>query len=114
MVGGVFGSVDGIAPGWLLSLAYGDFSLSSQGEYLFDASDSAESFLYVWSELDWSPVEWFRTGLAFQRTKAYETSLDVQRGVLAGFTYRDVELAGYLFDLGWTDPTFVVAVAAAF
>jgi hypothetical protein len=114
MVGGVFGSVDGVAPGWLLSLAYRQFSLSSQGEYLFDASGSAGNFLYTWSELDWSPVEWFRTGIAIQRTKAYETSLDIQRGVLAGFSYRDVELTGYLFNAGWTEPTIVLALLGTF
>ena len=114
MLGGVFGSVDGIAPGWLLSLAWRSFSLSSQGEYLFDASGSEGNFLYIWSELDWSPVEWLRTGLAIQRTKAYETELDVQRGVLVGVSYREIELAAYLFDLGWTDPTFVLAVVATF
>jgi hypothetical protein len=113
MVGGVFGSVDGVAPGWLLSVGYGPFSLSSQGEYLIDASGSEGNFLYTWGELDWSR-DWFRTGLAVQRTKAYETELEVQRGLLVGASYRSVELAGYVFDLGWTDPTLVLAVTASF
>jgi hypothetical protein len=114
MVGGVFGSTGGLAPGWLLSLAYRSFSLSSQGEYLFVTSGSEDDFLYIWSELDWSPLEWFRTGLAIQRTRVYQTPLEIQRGFLVGLSYRTVEVAGYVFNLGWTDPTVVLAVVATF
>jgi hypothetical protein len=113
MVGGVVGSIDGVAAGLLLSLGYGPFSFSSQSEYFLDASDAGEDFLYTWAELDWSH-EWLRAGLAVQRTRLYETSLDVQRGFLVGVSTRGVELAGYLFNLGWTDPTVVVAVTAEF
>ena len=111
MLGGVFGSVDGIAPGYVLSLGYRQLALASQGEYLFDAAGRSGDFLYTWSELSWSPADWFRTGLVIQRTLAYASSLDVQRGILAAFSWRGVELAAYVFNLGWTTPTVVVAVA---
>jgi hypothetical protein len=111
MLGGVFGSVNGIAPGFLLSLGYRQLALSSQGEYLFDAAGRTGDFLYTWSELSWLPAEWFRTGLAIQRTRAYESSLDVQRGFLVAFSWREVELGAYVFNPGWTTPTWVVAVA---
>jgi len=111
MIGGVFGSVDGIAPGYLLSLGYRQLALSSQGEYLFDVAGRTGDFLYTWSELSWMPAEWFRTGLAIQRTRAYESSLDIQRGFLVAFSWREVELGAYVFNPGWTTPTWVVAVA---
>ncbi len=111
MVAGVFGSVDGIAPGFLLSLGYRQLALFSQGEYLFDAAGRTGDFLYTWSELSWSPAEWFRTGLVIQRTRAYESSLEVQRGFLVAFSWRAIELGAYVFNLGWTTPTVVVSVA---
>lgn len=111
MLGGAFGSVYGIAPGYLLSLGYRQLALSSQTEYLFDAAGRSGDFLYTWSELSWSPAEWLRAGLAVQRTRAYASSLDVQRGFLVAFSWRSVELASYVFNLGWTTPTVVVAVA---
>jgi hypothetical protein len=114
MLGGVFGSTYGIAPGWLLAVGWRSLSLSSQGEYFIDPSDASGNYLYVWSELDWSPVEWFRTGLAIQRTRAYESPLDVQRGFLVGVSYRSLAFTGYVFNLGWTDPTVVLAVVATF
>ncbi len=113
MLGGVFGSTSGFAPGWLLSLEYKAVSLSSQGEWLVDTSSSSGDFLYSWSELSWAPLEWLRAGLAIQRTRTYDTGLEIQRGFLVGFTYRDVELAAYVFNLGWQSPTVVVAVAIA-
>jgi hypothetical protein len=72
MIGVVVGNAPGIAPGYRISLTYKrleKFELSSQGEYLFDTKDTSESFFYNWSELSYSPVEWFHTGLVAQKTK---------------------------------------------
>jgi hypothetical protein len=112
MIGGVFGRLNGIAPGYLLTLGYGALALSSQGEYVFDAAGRAGDFLYTWSELGWSLAQWFRAGLAIQRTRAYATPLDVQRGLFAALSWGgDFEVAAYVFNPGWTTPTVVVALA---
>ena len=73
------------------SLSYRKFTIDSQGEYLFDTKRSA-SFFYNWSEASYSPVEWLRAGIVIQRTKAYQTSLDTQRGLLVAFTIRGLIL----------------------
>jgi hypothetical protein len=114
MVGGVFGDLNGIAPGYNLSLSYGKVELSSQTEYVFDLQDRSGNFFYTWSELTYSPVDWFRAGLVVQRTKAYETELDIQRGLLVGFSYKKIDFTGHVFNFGWTDPTVVLAVAVNF
>ena len=114
MVGGVFGDLNAIAPGYNLSLSYWKVELSSQTEYVFDLQDRSGNFLYTWSELTYSPVDWFRAGLVVQRTKAYETELDVQRGLLAGFSYKNFDFTAHVFNFGWTDPTVVLAVAVNF
>ncbi len=114
MLGGVFGDITGVAPGYNFSLAYQNFSLFSQGEYVFDVGDSSGNFFYTWSELSWSPWEWLRAGLAVQRTKAYQSELDIQRGFLVGVSYKSVSFTTYVFNLGWTDPTVVLAVAFNF
>jgi hypothetical protein len=114
MLGGVFGELTGVAPGYNLSLGYKRFALSSQGEYFFQTGDSSGNFFYTWSELTYSPLDWFRAGIVVQRTKAYRSDLDVQRGLLVGFTYKRIDLATYVFNFGWTEPTVVVAVALNF
>ncbi len=114
MVGGVFGKLNGIAPGYLLSLSFGRFSLSSQAEYVFDLSDRSGNFFYSWSEFSYSPLEWFRAGIAAQRTKVYQTDLDIQRGLLVGFSGKRLDLTTYVLNFGWTDPTVIVAVGVKF
>jgi hypothetical protein len=45
-----------------------------------------------------------------QHTKAFHTSLDVQRGFLVGVSRKQVEFTTYIFNAGWTDPTVVLEV----
>jgi hypothetical protein len=107
MIGGIFGNTTGIAPGYEVSLSYKKVSLSSSGEYVFDTKERGGSFFYSWPQLTYSPSGWLRVGLVAQRTKAYHTNLDVQRGLLVGLSHKNVQFTTYVFNLGWTDPTWV-------
>jgi hypothetical protein len=109
MLGGVFGDVEGVAPGYRLSLTHGWFELASEGEYFIDTHDHEENYFYTWTEVAGYPVDWFRAGLAVQRTRAYESDLDVQRGPFVGFTYKALDVAGYVFN-PFDDPTYVLAL----
>ena len=114
MLGGVFGRSYGVAPGYKGSLSWWKLELYSESEYVFDTGDSSESFFYNWSELALSPVEWFRFGLVTQRTRVYQTDRDVQRGVLAGFSYKNASLSAYVFNPDESKPTVVASVALDF
>lgn len=114
MIGGVLGNTTGVAPGYLFSLSYKRFELSSQGEYVFDTKDRSGSFFYSWPQLTYSPLDWFNVGLVAQRTKAYHTQFDVQRGVLVGFSHKRLNFTTYIFNLGWTDPTLVFELGVDF
>ena len=114
MLGGVFGDLTGVAPGYELTLTWRKLALSTQGEFVFDTGNSSGSYFYIWSELSYAPVDWFRAGLAVQRTKLYHTSLDIQRGFLVGLNHKNFEFTTYVFNLGWTDPTIVFAVGVTF
>ena len=91
MAGGVFGETKGVAPGYELTVSLGPFELYSEGEYVVDVEDSDNNFLYNWSQLSYSPLEWLSVGLVSQRTRTYETGLDVQRGFLVGLDAREPE-----------------------
>jgi hypothetical protein len=112
MVGATFGDLEGVAPGYELTLSYDRFSLYDEGEYLVDLDDSDGNFLYNWLELNYVPLDWLRVGLVAQRTRAYETGLDVQRGLLAGVTYKNAEFALYLFNPGGDDAMVVCGLSA--
>lgn len=114
MLGAVFGNTNGVAPGGNLSLSYKRVRLFSQMEYVIDTIDKSGSFLYSWNELVYSPTEWFHAGLVSQRTRAYHTSLDVQRGMSLGFSHKMVDFTTYIFNAGWTDPTVVLGLTFSF
>ena len=113
MVGGVFGETTGVAPGYSGSLSWRKLELYSEGEHVFDSGGSSDDFLYNWSELTFAPVEWFRFGLVTQRTRLYQTDRDIERGVLAGFSFKKMSLTGYVLNPD-DDPTLVFGVELAF
>ena len=114
MLGGVLGDTTGIAPGYRGSLSWWKLELYSEGEYVFDTGNWADSFFYNWSELSVSPVDWFRFGLVGQRTHAYQSSVDIQRGLLAGFTYEKMDFTTYVFNLDESKPTWVFSLGLRF
>jgi hypothetical protein len=114
LLGVVFGDVSGIAPGYQGSLGGWKLELYSEGEYVFDTTDSAESFFYNWSELSFLPGDRFRVGIVAQRTRAYETGRDMQRGVLAGGSFRRLDVSAYVFNPDDGDPVWVVAAELGF
>ena len=103
---------------WIRSIASRKSSskleLYSEGEYVFDTANSSDSFFYKWSELTLAPAERFRFGMATQRTRVYKTDRDIQRRVLAGFSFKRVSLTGYVLNPDEGKPTFVFAVGLTF
>jgi hypothetical protein len=94
--------------------AYERWKAEPAGEYVFDVVDSANNYFYNWAQLGYSPLDWLTVGLASQRTRVYQTGLDVQRGFFVGFAYRSLSLNVYVFNPGWETPTVVSSVAISF
>jgi hypothetical protein len=110
MLGGVFGDTTGIAPGYKGSLSWWKLELYSEGEYVVDTGDSSGSFFYNWSELTLAPVNWLRLGMVTQRTRAYKTDREIQRGFLVGLSYRKASFTTYVFN---PDQSKLMTVLAA-
>jgi hypothetical protein len=87
MIGVVFGSLKGFAPALELELSYKAFDFYTENEYVIDQAGGMYNFFYTWTELGFSPVERFRTGISAQRTRLYETGLDIQRGIFAEYSF---------------------------
>jgi hypothetical protein len=114
MVGGVFGNLNGVAPGYLITLTYKRVQLYSDGEYVFDAQNRGGNFFYSWNQITYSPLKWLQAGLVSQRTRVYHTILDVQRGILVRFTHKNVNFTINVFNFGWTTPTEVLSLGFNF
>ena len=59
-------------------------------------------------------MDWFQLGLVAQRMRACQTDLDVQRGLLLGFSWKKVDLGAYLFNPDRDQPTWVFSVSVNF
>jgi hypothetical protein len=114
MIGVVFGSTNGVAPGYELSLTFKKVELSTQGEYVVDFDNHTGNFFYSWNELVYSPTGWFHVGVVTQDTRAYNTPLDIQRGVSVGVSKGKLDFTTYIFNFGWTDPTIVMGPSFKF
>lgn len=110
MLGGVCGDVAAVAVGYNGSLSWWKLELYSEGEQLFDTGDSSDSFFYNWSELALAPVDHFRVGLVSQRTRAYRSDREIQRGALIGATYKKLDMSAYVFNPDDDERTLVVAL----
>jgi hypothetical protein len=114
MIGGVFGETNGIAPGLEFTITYKKLQLYSANEYVFDTTTKSGNFFYTWTQLAYSPLEWFNFGYVVQRTRAYQTPLEIQRGLLVGFTYKKVGFTTQVFNIGEADPTTVLSLGYRF
>jgi hypothetical protein len=114
MLGGVFGDITGIAPGYTISISYETIEFFTQGEYFFDAGNRSGNFFYNWSELSCAPVTWFRAGIVLDRTRALGSNFEIRRGPLVGFKYKKVDFTTYWLSPGSRDATFIFTVALNF
>ncbi len=114
MVGVVFGAMNGGAPGYELSLTWKKLEVSTTGEVVFFANDRTSNFFYSWAQAGYSPTDWLSLGIASQKTRAYQTALNVQRGVFMGFSHRNTSLTTYVFNAGWTEPSVVLTLGYTF
>jgi hypothetical protein len=109
MIGVVFGDTDGIAPGLEATIGAGRFELYTEIEYVIATDDDGDDFTYSWTELAWSPNERFRAGIVAQRTRAYDTDVDIQRGCFVGAMLQRIGVTAYVFEPFDDDRTWVVS-----
>jgi hypothetical protein len=114
MLGGVFGDTTGIAPGYKGSLGWRKLELYSEGEYVVDTRSSSGDFFYNWSELSLTPVKALRVGLVTQRTRAYQSDRELQRGFLVGLALKRVNFTAYVFNPDESKPVVVLGLGLNF
>jgi hypothetical protein len=101
-------------PAFTFTLTCRAFSLYSENEYVWVPSDNGESFYYNWSELAWDPLEWLGVGIVTQRTRAYETDREMERGVFARFSGGRLNGTLYWLNPGSDDDVAIVSFGVEF
>lgn len=104
MAAGVVGRLNGLAVGLEVTLDFKGFEFYSELEHMFDLNDMGNDFFYNWTDFSFAPTEWLFFGLSGQRTRLYNSKLDIQRGFFAGGSYRRFEVSAYLYNLGFDEP----------
>jgi hypothetical protein len=113
ILGVVVGDLEGVAPGYEGSLSWRALELYSEGEYVFDKAGVEGDYFYNWSELTLAVAERWRVGLVTQRTRAWESDRDVQRGLVVGLTLAHADLAAYVLNPD-DDATMIVSLSLEF
>jgi hypothetical protein len=98
LFGVVLGNTMGVAPGAEVEIAWRRLSLYAESEYVFDLEESDSSFFYTWSETTIALTEFLRAGLVVQRTRTYESGLDIQRGLLVELSRGKVSFGFHWFN----------------
>jgi len=114
LLGGAWGTTRAFVPALEASVAWKQFDLYIEAEYVRDSNERTSSYYYAWSELGFRPFEWLRVGIAGQRTKAYSNERDIQRGPFAQMTWGPVTVGGYWFNPGSSEQVFVGMIGATF
>lgn len=114
MIGAAAGRTDGIAPGLEITLSYFGFELYSESEYLFDFASSEYNFFYSWADLTYSPTDWLWFGISGQRTQLYQSDVEVERGLILGGSYRNIEITSYFYNPFTEDFFFMLSLATEF
>jgi hypothetical protein len=105
MIGVAVGRTDGVAPGLEFTLSYAGFELYSESEYLFDFESEENNFFYSWTDLTYSPLDWLWLGISGQRTRLYQTDVEIERGLILGSAYKNFEITSYFYN-PFTDEFF--------
>jgi len=114
LLGGAWGTTQAFVPGLEASVAWKQFDIYVEAEYVVDSHERTDSYFYAWSELGFRPVEWLRIGVAGQRTRIYSNERDIQRGPFAQATWGPVTVGGYWFNPGSSDQVLVGMIGATF
>ena len=114
MAGVLLGRIDGIAGGLEITFNYFEFQLYSEMEYVFDFKSSSNNFFYNWTDLTYSPLDWFFAGLSTQRTKVYQTNSDFQWGPFTGVEYKGLGLTFYFYNPGSDDFYLILTLDYSF
>jgi len=110
MAGVAFGRTTGIVPALEAELGYGIADLYLESEYLIDLNEKEWSFFYTWLDLGVSPGDLFRVGLSAQRTRLFQTPLELDRGLFVELTPDVGAVSLYAFNV-FTDNWFMVISA---
>jgi hypothetical protein len=85
MGGVVFGNTNGLAPGLEMEVTWKKLDFYSESEQVFDFNTKDNNFYYQYGEVAFRPIHALRFGAVVQRTRLFESALELQRGLFTEY-----------------------------
>lgn len=98
IAGAVMGGFNGGSLGVNISLAYKNFYLYAQPQYSFSLENSINNFIYSWTDITYSPLNWLSIGVSLQHTKPYKSSGYFENGLVIEAAYKKLTFPVYIFN----------------
>ncbi len=118
MVGGLVGRTNAFAAGALIQLDFSRLSFYSEAEYVFDivayGNDYFSNYFYTWTDISYALADWLEVGLSVQNLRTYQSSPDIQRGLLISTSVKEVDITGYFYSSLTADPFFILTLSKDF
>lgn len=108
MVGFAVGNTDGIIPGLEAALEWKKFDFYSESEYVINFAGGENNFFYTWTELAIAPIKNLRAGISGNRTRLFQSDLDIQKGVFAQYSFWKLTTGVHYFN-PFSNDSFVIA-----
>jgi hypothetical protein len=99
MIGGMTGDANGGSLALNTEFDFRRFNFSSQSQYSVNADSRLNNFFYSWSELSYQPLDWLFAGVSIQNTQVYRVATIHEPGLLLGFSFNEIEIPIYSFNL---------------
>lgn len=108
MAGAVIGNFNGGSLAANIGLGYKDFYLFSQPQYTFSLQNSIDNYIYHWTDLTYSPLDWLSVGVSVQHTKPHYDKSTLEKGIVAELAYKKWTFPLYVFNPHVADRYFVL------
>jgi hypothetical protein len=108
IIGFVVGNTDGIVPGFEGSLRWKKFDFYSESEYVFNFDGKENNFFYTWTELAISAFRNFRTGISANKTRLFQSDLEIQKGIFTQYSFWKLTAGVHYFN-PFSDEEYVIA-----
>ena len=114
ILGFAFGNLNAVVPGLETSLTWKKFDFYSENEYVFDFEGKENNFFYNWSELGITAFDRLRAGISINRTRLFQSDLELQKGIFAQYSFWKLTAGVYYFDPFSTDNYLIATLGIEF
>jgi len=114
IAGIVFGRLSAALAGLETDLNFKRLNFNSQSEWVIDFAGKEGNYIYTFNQLGIGVTDHLVLGLTAQRTRLYQTHVDLQRGIFAQYSFGNLSISFSYFNPFSTSYFFLPVVSFDF